>query len=150
MNAVLVTVYGKTFLEFRPDLAPNHCNLIKLLIDGGFYTGLAFHRVIKNFMCQTGCPIGDGRLGVSVSVNAEFTNTPFTRGAIGMARANDVNSASSQLFICTGDSLFLNGNYTYLGHAKNMECLDKIKCGPNDTGIVEKPADRILEMRLAL
>jgi len=148
MQANLTTIHGSTILQFNPALAPNHCELIKHLINGGFYDGLAFHRVIQNFMAQFGCPLGNGAGGVSFTVKAEFSNTPFVRGSIGMARSQSVDSSSSQMFICTADTPFLNGQYTHLGHViSGMESIDKIKLGPQDTGMVVNP-DRIISIRL--
>src|ERR671921_524383 len=76
-------------IKLRPDLAPNHVARIKELAGEGFYDGVVFHRVIPGFMAQTGDPTGTGRGGSKLpNVPAEFTQTPFQRGSVGMARSS--------------------------------------------------------------
>src|SRR5690606_41738176 len=84
---------GQVTIALRPDLAPQHVARVKELVRGGFYDGLAFHRVIDGFMAQTGCPQGTGTGGSGQKLKAEFSQTPFTRGTIGAARTQDPNSA---------------------------------------------------------
>ncbi len=107
------------------------------------------HRVIDGFMAQTGDvqfgDLEDGyvaeRAGTGGStypdLPAEFSNEPFSRGVLGMARAQDPNSANSQFFICFGDASFLNGQYTVVGQVtKGMELVDQIKrATPTITGL---------------
>jgi peptidylprolyl isomerase len=136
---------GRVVILLRPDLAPKHVARIKELIGKGFYDGLTFHRVIDGFMAQTGDPDGTGRGGSGTNIDAEFTAEPFKRGTVGMARANDPNSADSQFFICFGDATSLNGNYTVWGNVvEGMEFVDKIARG-------EPPVvpDRIVKMSIA-
>jgi peptidylprolyl isomerase len=106
-----------------------------------------FHRVIKGFMAQT----GDGQYGNGTggskypTLKAEFSNVPYTRGIVGMARTNDPNSANSQFFIMFGDGAFLNGKYTVVGEvASGMDVVDKLKPG-------EPPAnpDKIVHTQVA-
>src|SRR3954464_14181226 len=94
----------RVVIEMRPDLAPKHVAQIKKLAREGKYDGLVFHRVIDGFMAQTGDPQGTGRGGMGSLLQAEFSKTPFARGAVGMARTNDPNSAQSQFFIVLKDS----------------------------------------------
>ena len=103
---ILETKHGKIVIKLRPDLAPKHVAQIKALVARKFYDGLVFHRVIAGFMAQTGDPKGTGEGGSDLpDIPAEFTQTPFKRGTLGMARASDPNSANSQFFICLADSL---------------------------------------------
>ncbi len=136
---------GRVVVEMRPDLAPKHVAQIKKLVREGKYNGVVFHRVIEGFMAQTGDPTGTGTGGSHQNIQAEFTPTPFGRGTVGMARAQDPNSADSQFFICFAPAPFLNGQYTVWGQVvQGMELVDKIQRG-------EPPAnpDRIVKMQVA-
>ena len=106
---------GNVVIETLPEIAHKHVARICELVRDGFYNGLTFHRVIDGFMAQTGCPNGDGTGRTGVSIPAEFSQEHFTRGAVGMARTHELNSADSQFFICLADSEFLNGKYTLWG-----------------------------------
>ena len=133
--------YGRVVIELRPDLAPNHVKRIKELVRQGFYNGIKFHRVIEGFMAQTGDPTGTGMGGSGQKIDAEFTQTPFKRGTLGMARAQSPNSADSQFFIMFADGSFLNGQYTVWGKVvEGMEFVDKIKRGepPANPDIIVK------------
>jgi len=146
----LFTKHGKVVIELRPDLAPKTVAQIKTLVKQGFYNGLTFHRVIAGFMAQTGDPTGTGAGGSSLpNVPAEFTNTPFKRGTVGMARTNDPNSGNSQFFICFADAPFLNGKYTVFGQVvSGMKVVDQIKKGAPGSGAVVDP-DKIVKMEMA-
>ena len=137
---------GKVVIRLRPDLAPEHVQRIKELVREGFYDGTPFHRVIEGFMAQGGDPTGTGMGGSDKpDLKAEFTDAPFRRGTVGMARAMDPNSANSQFFIMFADGRFLDGKYTAWGIVvKGMECVDRIAPG-------EPPAkpDKIIRMRVA-
>lgn len=133
--------YGRVVIELRPDLAPNHVKRIKELVRQGFYNGIKFHRVIEGFMAQTGDPTGTGMGGSGQKIDAEFTQTPFKRGTLGMARAQSPNSADSQFFIMFANGDFLNGQYTVWGQVvEGMEFVDKIKRGepPANPDIIVK------------
>lgn len=141
---------GKVLIALRPDLAPKHVERIKTLAKRGFYDGIVFHRVIEGFMAQTGDPRGNGTGGSDLpNVPAEFSREPFGRGTLGMARAQDPNSANSQFFICFADASFLNGQYTVFGKVvQGMEFVDRIKKGDrNNNGSVSNP-DKMLKVRL--
>jgi len=91
-----------------------------------------FHRVIAGFMAQTGDGQNFNGTGGSKygNLQAEFSNVPFTRGIVGMARSSEPNSANSQFFIMYADGAFLNGKYTVVGEVvSGMEVVDKIKKG---------------------
>ncbi len=136
---------GRVVIDLRPDVAPNHVARIKELTREGFYDGIVFHRVIEGFMAQTGDPTGTGRGGSGQNIGAEFSNVPFVRGTVGMARAQHPDSGDSQFFICFADARFLNGQYTVWGVVSDgMEFVDNITRG-------EPPAtpDRILRMQVA-
>ncbi len=139
---VLETTKGRVVIKLRPDLAPNHVARVKELAREGFYDGVVFHRVIDGFMAQTGDPTGTGMGGSEKpDLQAEFSDTPFKRGVVGMARAQDPNSANSQFFIMLADGEFLNGQYTVVGEVtKGMDVVDKIKKGDEaNNGTVENP-----------
>jgi peptidylprolyl isomerase len=133
----------------RPDLAPVTCARIKALVRQGFYDNLTFHRVIAGFMAQTGDPRGDGTGGSGQNLKAEFNQAHFVRGTVGMARANDPDSADSQFFICFAPAPFLDGKYTVFGQVTSgMEFIDAIKRGAGQSGTVSNP-DRIVRMQVA-
>jgi peptidylprolyl isomerase len=137
--------YGRVVIQLRPDLAPKHVARIKELVRKGFYDGLVFHRVIPGFMAQGGDPTGTGASGSGQNIPAEFSAEPFVRGTVGMARAQDINSADSQFFICFDDAQFLNNKYTVWGNVTSgMEFVDQIRKG-------EPPMnpDKIVKMQVA-
>ena len=136
---------GRVVINLRPDLAPNHVARIAELTREGFYDGIVFHRVIDGFMAQTGDPTGTGTGGSGKKLAAEFTRTPFKRGTIGMARAQNPNSGDSQFFICFADARFLDNQYTVWGEVtEGMELVDGIAQGepPEDP-------DKIVRMVMA-
>ena len=136
----------RVVIKLLPKVAPKHVARIKKLAREKFYDGIVFHRVIPGFMAQTGDPTGTGMGGSKYpDLPAEFSNIPFKRGTVGMARAADPNSANSQFFIMFRDGRFLDGKYTVWGIVvQGMECVDKIAPG-------EPPAhpDKIVRMRVA-
>ena len=99
----LETRYGRTVIKMRPDLAPRHVARIKKLAREKFYDGLKFHRVMKNFMAQTGDPEGTGQGGSKYpDLRAEFSLAPFERGTIGMARLDgNPHTGNSQFCLCS-------------------------------------------------
>lgn len=124
---------GTVVIELLPDVAPGHVERIKTLVKDGFYDGIVFHRVIDGFMAQTGDPTGTGRGGSSYpDLKAEFSNTPYKRGTLGMARTMNPDSANSQFFICFTDDgcSFLTGQYTVFGQVvSGMDLVDGIAKG---------------------
>jgi peptidylprolyl isomerase len=161
-NTMIITLKdGDVTVALRPDLAPKHVARIKELVREGAYDNVAFHRVIEGFMAQTGdVQFGDmedgfnpARAGTGGSdkpdLPAEFTQTPFVRGVLGMARAQDPDSANSQFFIMFTEYPSLNGEYTVVGEVeKGMEFVDKIKRGEGRNGEVSNP-DRMIKVRIA-
>lgn len=136
---------GTVTIRLRPDLAPKHVARVCALANDGFYDGLIFHRVIEGFMAQTGCPEGSGFGGSGKKIKAEFSDEPFVRGTVGMARAASPDSGDSQFFICFDDAGFLDGDYTVWGEVtEGMELIDGIAAGePPDN------PDKIVSMRCA-
>ncbi|KQU51227.1 peptidylprolyl isomerase [Bosea sp. Leaf344] len=147
---VLETKDGPVTIRLRPDLAPKHVAQIKALTKKGFYDGIVFHRVIDGFMAQTGDPTGTGT-GKSDLPNlpAEFTQTPYKVGSVGMARSASPDSANSQFFICFEGCAPLTGQYTLFGEVvSGMDAVRKIKKGAaTANGQVSNP-DKIVRMRL--
>ena len=147
----LDTKDGRVTIRLRPDLAPKHVERIKTLTKRGFYDGIVFHRVIEGFMAQTGDPTGTGTGKSNLpDIPAEFTNTQYKRGSVGMARSQNPNSANSQFFICYEGCGPLTGQYTLFGEVvSGMDVADKIKKGnPAANGMVTNP-DKIVKMQLA-
>ena len=141
-NPPIATIIVKLF----PDVAPKHVSQITMLAKEGFYDGIIFHRVIDGFMAQTGDPTGTGMGGSDLpDIRAEFSDEPFNRGTLGMARSQHPDSANSQFFICFEESSFLNGQYTVFGKViEGMEYVDKIMRGePPDY------PDKIISMKVS-
>jgi peptidylprolyl isomerase len=132
-NAILIdTTKGRVVFKLRPDIAPQHAERIKLLAREGYYNNVPFHRVIEGFMAQTGDGKNFNGTGGSKYPNlpAEFSNVPFKRGIVGMARSASPDSANSQFFIMFADGSSLNGKYTVIGEVvSGMDVVDKIKRG---------------------
>lgn len=119
--------------ELYPDIAPNTVSNFISLIEKGFYDGLIFHRVIKNFMIQGGDPEGTGMGGPGYAIKGEFNlngfenNLKHERGVLSMARSFMPDSAGSQFFIMHQDSPHLDGQYAGFGKViEGIEVVDKI------------------------
>ena len=133
-RAIIHTNYGDMTVEFWPDVAPRTVDNFLKLSRENFYNGTAFHRVIKGFMIQGGCPnskVGargaPGTGGPGYQVKAEFNNRAHVKGVLSMARSSDPDSAGSQFFVCHGDASFLNNKYTAFGKlVSGEETLNKI------------------------
>ncbi|MEK0438617.1 MAG: hypothetical protein RL444_224 [Verrucomicrobiota bacterium] len=133
-RAIIHTNYGDMTVEFWPDVAPRTVDNFLKLSREKFYEGTAFHRIIKGFMIQGGCPnskVGargvPGTGGPGYQVKAEFNNRAHVKGVLSMARSSDPDSAGSQFFICHGDASFLNNKYTAFGKlVSGEEVLNKI------------------------
>ena len=155
-NNLVIEVEGEASgiieITLLPDLAPLHVERIKVLADDGSYDGVVFHRVIDGFMAQT----GDVQFGNNKAFNpdlvgrgssslpnlpSEFSELPFVKGTVGMARSQDPNSANSQFFIMFKPAPHLNNNYTVFGRVNSgMEVLNNIKKGDlKENGVVINP-----------
>ena len=119
--------------ELYPEVAPNTVNNFVSLVKKGYYDGLIFHRVIKGFMIQGGCPDGTGMGGPGYDIKGEFSQNGFkndlkhTEGVLSMARAMHPDSAGSQFFIMHKDAPHLDGQYAAFGKVvAGMDVVDKI------------------------
>jgi len=141
-NAVLKTSCGEITIAFWPDVAPKTVENFKKLAREGFYDGTAFHRIIKGFMVQGGCPnTKEGQSGMpgtggpGYQVKAEFNAKPHVRGVISMARSAHPDSAGSQFFLVHGDARFLDRQYTAFGQiVKGDEVLEQLANVPTKSG----------------
>lgn len=149
---------GTITIDLLEDIAPKHVEQITTLAEEGFYDEVYFHRVIKGFMAQT----GDGEYATVASDNlrragtggsdrpdlpAEFSDIPYERGVVGMARSDNPNSGNSQFFIMFDDAPFLNGQYTVVGRVTSgMEIVDKIKKGHPRSGAITGEPDRMVKV----
>ena len=151
-NTIIVTLKnGPVVIALRPDLAPNHVARIKELARQGFYDGVVFHRVIPDFMAQTGDPTGTGSGGSDLpDLEAEFSRETHVRGTVSMARTSDPDSANSQFFICFEDAPWLDRQYTVWGRVtEGMEHIDAIKKGgEHNNGAISGPPDKIVKIRV--
>lgn len=140
---------GRVVIELRPEVAPKTVERMKELTRAGFFDGIVFHRVIPDFVAQTGDPTGTGTGGSGKSLPAEFSNARHVRGTVSMARTDDPNSADSQFFICLADLPYLDGQYTIWGEVvSGMEFVDQIKKSQDPDELVQDP-DRIVSMKVA-
>jgi len=150
---------GTITIDLLEDVAPKHVAQITALAGDGFYDGVYFHRVIDGFMAQT----GDGQFGTLDgnlrragtggselgNIDAEFSDIPFERGVVGMARSNSPDSANSQFFIMFADGPFLDGEYTVVGRVTDgLDVLDNIKRGDSSTRQVTGTPDFMAEVRV--
>ena len=143
---------GPVKIKLRPDLAPNHVARIKELAGQGFYDGIVFHRVIPDFMAQTGDPTGTGSGGSDLpDLRAEFSPERHKRGTVSMARTSDPNSANSQFFICFADAPWLDRQYSVWGEVvEGMENVDAIKKGgEHNNGAISGEPDKMLKVRVS-
>ena len=150
---------GTITIDLMAELAPGHVDRIVTLANEGAYDGVVFHRVIDGFMAQSG-DVQFGKFGADLSgagrggselpdLAAEFSSVPFERGILGMARAQDPNSANSQFFIMFGPAPSLNGAYTVLGEVTaGMEVVDAIKRGEGRNGAVLGQPDRMVSVTI--
>ncbi len=138
---------GTITIDLLEDVAPGHVARITDLAAAGAYDGVVFHRVIDGFMAQTG-DVEFGKMGEDMrragmggsdqpDLDAEFSDVPFDRGVVGMARSQSPNSANSQFFIMFNEGYFLNGQYTVVGRVTDgLDVLDAIKRGTGPNGAV--------------
>ena len=133
--------------ELYPDIAPNTVNNFISLIQKGFYDGLIFHRVIKGFMIQGGCPDGTGMGGPGYGIRGEFSQNGFandlkhTEGVLSMARSMHPDSAGSQFFIMHKTSPHLDGGYAAFGKVtEGMDVVNKI--AETNTDYSDRPLEK--------
>lgn len=142
-------------IELKPDAAPLTVANFQKLVASGFYNGLTFHRVIDGFMIQGGDPEGTGMGGAKETIKGEFAKNGVPnpllhkRGTVSMARSQDPNSASSQFFICNGDSKFLDGDYAAFGVVvSGMDEVDRI--AKVEKGAQDRPVNPPVMKQVAL
>lgn len=145
---------GTIVIDLFEDIAPKHVERITKLAESGAYNDVYFHRVIAGFMAQTG-DVSNGKVGGDIrragtggsdmpDLKQEFSDRPFDRGVIGMARKPDPNSANSQFFIMFAPAPHLNGQYTVVGEVTaGMEYVDAIKIGRGRNGAIIGEPDRM-------
>ena len=152
--AVLKTSYGEMTLAFWTDVAPATVENFKKLARAGYYNGTAFHRIIKGFMIQGGCPnTKAGQTGMpgtgdpGYKIKAEFNKKSHVRGVISMARSSHADSAGSQFFLCHGDAKFLDNQYTGFGQLiagdDVLEQLANVPTKSGGGGEKSTPIDRV-------
>lgn len=145
---IVVKDYGTITLELYPELAPNTVNNFIELANSGFYDGLIFHRIIKDFMIQGGDPQGIGIGGPGYSIAGEFADNGYEqntlsheKGVISMARSNDPDSAGSQFFITSADSTYLDRQYAAFGKVTTglevVDVIQNVETGANDKPLVD-------------
>ena len=151
INMIILKIanMGEIKIELDYKNAPISSANFVSLVNKGFYDGLTFHRIIKGFMIQGGCPLGNGTGGPGYSIKGEFRSNgvknelSHKRGVISMARAMNPNSAGSQFFICDKDDLFLDGQYAAFGHViEGMDVVDKI--ASVKTGYQDRPLNKVV------
>ena len=139
----------KMEIELYPEIAPETCANFEKLVKDGFYNGLTFHRVIKGFMIQGGCPKGNGMGGPGWTIRGEFAanghknDLKHTKGVLSMARTMDPNSAGSQFFIMHEAAPHLDGQYAAFGKViSGLDVVDEI--ANVRTGWADKPAQPVV------
>jgi cyclophilin family peptidyl-prolyl cis-trans isomerase len=141
-TATMHTSEGPIEIAFFDDDAPKTVENFRKLSADGFYDGLIFHRVIKDFMIQGGCPQGTGTGGPGYQFEDEFNDHKIVRGALAMANAGP-NTNGSQFFIVTTDAApWLDGKHTVFGEVTSgMDVVDEIEGTP--TGAGDRPSEPI-------
>jgi peptidyl-prolyl cis-trans isomerase B (cyclophilin B) len=150
-KAVIKTSYGEMTATFWPDVAPKTVENFKKLAREGFYDGTAFHRIIKGFMIQGGCPnTKEGKKGIAgtggpgYTVKAEFNAKPHVKGVLSMARSSHPDSAGSQFFIVHGEARFLDKQYTAFGElTSGVDVLERIAGVPTSGPERSTPVERV-------
>jgi peptidyl-prolyl cis-trans isomerase B (cyclophilin B) len=143
-TAELATNKGPIRLTFLPDVAPGHVKNFLGLAKTGFYNGLTFHRVIKGFMIQGGCPQGTGTGDAGYKIKAEFNTTPHEAGVLSMARSQNPDSAGSQFFICLERHSHLDRNYTAFGKVADAESMATVRAIGEVPTRSEKPVQPVV------
>lgn len=147
--ATVRTVRGDFKIRLLPEVAPVTVNSFVFLAREGFFDGVTFHRVIPGFVAQTGDPTGTGSGGPGYTLPAEFSDIPFERGVVGMARAADPDSGGSQWFVTYADAPHLNGQYTVFGRViQGMEVVDCLTPRDPSRNPYAAPGDAIISIEI--
>src|SRR3954449_5628708 len=139
-TATLHTNHGPVEVEFFDEDAPKTVENFRKLSADGFYDGLSFHRVIKDFMIQGGCPLGTGTGGPGYTFEDEINDHKIVRGALAMANAGPDTNGSQFFIVTTGEAPWLDGKHTVFGEVTSgMDVVDKIE--GLETDARDKPRD---------
>ncbi len=146
--ATVKTTKGDFRIKLRPDIAIQTVNSFIFLAREGFYDGVTFHRVIPDFVAQGGDPTGTGSGGPGYTLPAEFSDVPFKRGTVGLARSDNPDSGGSQFFIAYSDQPNLNGLYTVFGRVvEGMDVVDSLTPrDPSNIATPQPPGDSIISI----
>ena len=148
-TAIIETEKGTFRIQLKPDLAIQTVNSFVFLAREGYYDGVTFHRVLPGFMAQGGDPTGTGSGGPGYTLPAEFSDTRYVRGTVGMARTADPDSGGSQFFITFGEQPNLNGQYTVFGEiTEGMDVVDSLSPRDPDTDSNNPPGDVIISIKI--
>ena len=144
-SAVITLDNGQAIrIEFFPEDAPKTVENFVTLAKKGFYNGLAFHRVVPDFVVQGGCPKGDGTGGPGYQIKAEFNKQKHLRGSVAMARSQHPDSAGTQFFICLEHHKHLDRQYTAFGKVADEESLKTVKAiGEVPISAGDRPKDKV-------
>jgi cyclophilin family peptidyl-prolyl cis-trans isomerase len=141
-HATMTTSEGPITIELFDEDAPKTVANFKKLATDGFYDGLIFHRVIKDFMIQGGCPQGTGTGGPGYTFEDEFNDHKVVRGALAMANAGPNTNGSQFFLVTTPEASWLDGKHTVFGQiTEGMDVVDKIEAKPTDAR--DKPVEDV-------
>jgi peptidyl-prolyl cis-trans isomerase B (cyclophilin B) len=152
----LETNVGDILIDMWSDIAPGHVSNLLGLAKIGYYDGLTFHRIVKNFVIQGGCPTGNGTGGPGYTIKQEFNENLHLPGVLSMARTSDPDSAGSQFFLCLEKVPFLDRQYTAFGKTADQKSLDvvleigRVKTGPGDKPLLEMKINKAVVIEHSL
>ncbi len=148
-TAIIETEKGTFRIQLRPDLAIQTVNSFVFLAREGCYDGVTFHRVLPGFVAQGGDPTGTGSGSPGYTLPAEFSDVPFERGTVAVARTADPDSAGSQFFIAYAEQPNLNGQYTVFGAVvEGMDVVESLTPRDPDTDPSAPPGDAIISIKI--
>jgi peptidyl-prolyl cis-trans isomerase B (cyclophilin B) len=145
--ATLHTNHGAIEIEFFDADAPNTVENFRKLAGDGFYDNLVFHRVIKDFMIQGGCPQGTGTGGPGYTFEDEFNQHKIERGALAMANAGPDTNGSQFFIVTTEAAPWLDGKHTVFGRVTSgmeaVDAIERLKTGPGDRPVEDAKIERV-------
>jgi peptidyl-prolyl cis-trans isomerase B (cyclophilin B) len=148
-TATLHTTHGPVEVQFFDDDAPKTVENFRKLAAQGFYDGISFHRVIKDFMIQGGCPLGTGTGGPGYTFEDEINDHKVVRGALAMANAGPNTNGSQFFIVTTAEAPWLDGKHTVFGEVTNgMENVDASE--GVSTGAGDRPEEPVVIERVQL
>ena len=155
VRARFFTDKGEILVSFHPDKAPRTVRNFLELVEQGFYDGQIFHRVMKDFMVQGGCPLGTGMGGPGHTIEAEFNDISHERGVLSMARSRHPDSAGIQFFFVHSDhAAHLDGQYTAFGRITEgldvLDALASVECEFGNAGERSRPVEDLHLLRVTL